>query len=136
MVIITDGLPAHKLAFNQIDLEKENIVVHYLEAHSSDQLQPLDLAIFGGTKRFLSNFKTIFGLSPAANQILKIYQALHQMFSQPNCRLHSNLQEWLSKFNLKMVKSLNKWDLMLKNASKSEDMNFHISKIWFKKDLN
>ncbi|KAK8900327.1 hypothetical protein M9Y10_002651 [Tritrichomonas musculus] len=50
MVIITDGLPAHKLAFNQIDLEKENIVVHYLEAHSSDQLQPLDLAIFGGTK--------------------------------------------------------------------------------------
>ncbi|KAK8835557.1 hypothetical protein M9Y10_042443 [Tritrichomonas musculus] len=73
MVIITDGLAAHKLAFNQIDLEKENIVVHYLEDHSSDQLPPLDLAIFGGTKRFHSKFKTIFGLSPAANQILKNY---------------------------------------------------------------
>ena len=85
MVIITDGLPAHKLAFNQIDLDKENIIVHYLEAHSSDQLQPLE-TIFRGTKWFLSNFETIFCLSPAANQKLKIYQALHQMCSQTNGR--------------------------------------------------
>ena len=42
-VIITDGLSAHYNAFSQINLQKENIYVHFLEAHSSDQTQPLDL---------------------------------------------------------------------------------------------
>lgn len=85
-VIITDGLLAHKSAFDSIDLSKENLVIHYLEPHSSDQVQPLDLGIFGGMKRFLSNYKNNTELSPAANQILKIFQALYQMCTPINCR--------------------------------------------------
>lgn len=40
-VIITDGLIAHKNAFNSIDLVKKNLVKHYskFEPHSSDQVQ-------------------------------------------------------------------------------------------------
>lgn len=85
-VIITDGLLAHSNAFDQIDLQREKLVVHYLEPHSSDQTQPLDLGIFGGMKKFISNFKNKSDLSPAGNQILKIFQALRQMCSPLNCR--------------------------------------------------
>lgn len=85
-VVITEGLLAHKIAFDSIDLVKENLIVHYLEPHSSDQVQTLDLGIFGGMKRFLSNYKNNPELSPAAKQILKIFQSLYQICTPLNCR--------------------------------------------------
>lgn len=85
-VIITDGLFAHHKAFDQINLQQENIYIHYLAAHSSDQTQPLDLGIFGGMKRFIPNYKNKSDLSLTGNQILKIHQALEQMCSEQNCR--------------------------------------------------
>lgn len=85
-VIITDGLSAHYNAFSQINLQQENLYIHFLTAHSSDQTQPLDLGIFGGMKRFMPNFKNRCDLSPAGNQILKIHQSLEQMCTEQNCR--------------------------------------------------
>lgn len=55
-LIILDGLKAHHLVLDSITEEKNNIIIIFLPAHSSDQTQMLDLGIFGTQKR-ISRFK-------------------------------------------------------------------------------
>lgn len=50
--------------------------VHYLVPHSSDQLQPLDIQVFGSKKRFMSNYKHKDDLSELTNQIIWVHGAL------------------------------------------------------------
>lgn len=45
-VLIMDNYQPHINALQQIDFNTENIVIHFLPAHSSDQMQPLDTEIF------------------------------------------------------------------------------------------
>ena len=79
-VIILDGLKAHYNIVEKIDTEKENIVFHFLVAHSSDQTQQLYLGLFGIMKKFQQNFQIIKGLSQQTNQIIKIIISLDQQY--------------------------------------------------------
>ncbi|KAK8896170.1 hypothetical protein M9Y10_014064 [Tritrichomonas musculus] len=75
-VIILDGYKSHENCLNSLDLESQNLIIHYLEPHSSEQTQPLDISIFGAMKRYNSNYKMKSDLSYITNQILKIQGSL------------------------------------------------------------
>ena len=71
-VMILDGYKSDENCHNNLDLESQNLITHYLEPHSSEQTQPLDISIFGAMKRYSSNYKMKSDLSYITNQILKI----------------------------------------------------------------
>lgn len=75
-ILIMDGYKAHELALDQQDLINNNIKVHYLVAHSSDQMQPLDIGVFGIMKRFMGNYKRKDDVSELTNQIIRAHCAL------------------------------------------------------------
>ena len=81
-VLILDGFLPHKLSFEQIDLQGENLYIHYLVPHSSDQTQPLDLAIFGIMKKFMNDLKPPRELSYQSKQLYKIHQTINLASSQ------------------------------------------------------
>lgn len=85
-VIILDGLKAHYNIIDKIDAEKENIIFHFLVAHSSDQTQPLDIGLFGIMKRSQQNFQIIQKYSQQTNQIIKIVSSLYKSAIPPNCK--------------------------------------------------
>lgn len=85
-LIILDGLKAHYNIVEKIDTEKENIVFHFLVAHSSDQTQQLYLGLFGIMKKFQQNFQIIKGLSQQTNQIIKIIISLYRSAIPPTCK--------------------------------------------------
>ncbi|KAK8835288.1 hypothetical protein M9Y10_042543 [Tritrichomonas musculus] len=51
-----DDFVGHHNGLETLDLSNETF--HFLVPHSSDQLQPLDVCIFGSMKRFASSVKT------------------------------------------------------------------------------
>ena len=59
-VLIMDGLAAHKIAIQKLNIYNDNLIVHFLPAHSSDQTQPLDLGVFAVAKRFMLNYHSNF----------------------------------------------------------------------------
>ena len=85
-VLIMDGYKSHDIALNRTDLSRENLVVHFLKSHSSDQTQPLDIGVFGATKTFQSNFKPRPELTKLTNQLLKIHTCLHKACTPMCCR--------------------------------------------------
>ncbi len=85
-IVIMDGLKAHYNLIEKIDCQNENIIFHFLVAHSSDQTQPLDLGIFGVMKHFEQNFQNIKQLSRQTNQIIKVIKCLYQASTPPNCK--------------------------------------------------
>lgn len=84
VIIIIDGASSHVTSIRSFNLVQENIKVHFLVLHSSDQTQPLNLSSFGVSKMFMSNYKYNQNLSRQTNQIIKIYTAL----LQSNTTLH------------------------------------------------
>lgn len=56
-VLIIDGYGSHYNGIKNVNLTQENLFVHYLTPHSSDQTQPLNFSIFGPTKQYMSNYK-------------------------------------------------------------------------------
>ena len=83
-VLIMDGLLAHKNVIENIDLALYRIKVIFLPPHSSDQTQPLDLGVFGPTKRYCSNFRKHPDVSNQTNQTIKTIRSLWQA-SAPDC---------------------------------------------------
>lgn len=77
-VLILDGFVGHTNALDQIDLDDENLIIHYLVPHTSDMLQQLDVGVFGSMKRFMSNCKNIGDVSYQTKQLFKIHQSLYQ----------------------------------------------------------
>ena len=86
-ILIMDGYKAHELAIKEQDLVDNNIKVHYLVPHSSDQLQPLDIGVFGCMKRFMSNYKRKDDVSELTNQIIRAHGAL--LSAAPTVYCHS-----------------------------------------------
>ena len=84
--LIMDGYKSHKNAIKIIDLVRENLVIHYLTAHTFDQSHPLDLGVFGCMKQYESNYKYDESLSKAANKVLKIHKSLYDGADPINCR--------------------------------------------------
>lgn len=85
-VLILDGFVGHTNALDQIDLDDENLIIHYLVPHTSDMLQQLDVGVFGSMKRFMSNCKNIGDVSYQTKQLFKIHQSLYQACSPANCK--------------------------------------------------
>lgn len=85
-VMILDGYLPHKNSLSQIDLQGENLIIHYLVPHSSNQTQPLDLVIFGLMKRFMNDFKTPEKLTAQSKQLFKIHQAIYRCCTPITCR--------------------------------------------------
>ena len=85
-VLILDGYLPHKLSFEQIDLQGENLYIHYLVPHSSDQTQPLDLAIFGIMKKLMNDIKPPNHLTYQSKQLYKMHQSIYRACSPINCR--------------------------------------------------
>ena len=54
-----DNYKPHKIALENVDLDSQNVVLHILPPHGSDQIQPLDLEIFGIMKRYMNNLKNM-----------------------------------------------------------------------------
>ena len=83
-LLIMDNLLAHKKAVNcpldtdYIFLNSLNLHILFLVPHSSDQVQPLDLGVFGNQKRFSQNISKIHGISDSTNLINKAVQGMQQ----------------------------------------------------------
>lgn len=84
-VLIMDGYLSHQKVIESLNFEEDNLFIHFLVPHTSDQTQPLDISIFGVMKRFQANFKSKNFLSYQTNQILKIHQTLYQACTPTNC---------------------------------------------------
>lgn len=85
-LLIYDGLGAHINILENIDLSNENLIIHILPAHSSEQTQPLDLGIFATAKRFMSNYRYNHNLTRQTNQIIRIHNSLIQATTSLSCR--------------------------------------------------
>lgn len=84
--MILDGYLPHKNSLSQIDLKGENLIIHYLVPHSSNQTQPLDLVIFGLMKRFMNDFKPPEKLTAQSRQLYKIHQSIYRCCTPITCR--------------------------------------------------
>lgn len=86
VVLIIDGYGPHHIALDQIDFSRENLIIHYLPPHASDQMQPLDLEVFGILKRYANNFKNNREDSYMTQQIRKVVDALYKACTPENCK--------------------------------------------------
>lgn len=77
MLILYGYLP-QKNALSPIDLQGENLFIHYLVPHSSNQTQHLDLENFVLMKRFMNDFKMPEKLTAQSRQLFKIHQAFYR----------------------------------------------------------
>jgi hypothetical protein len=82
--LLLDQCTAHSSdLIDELYLE-HNINLIQLPPHSSNQLQALDLSIFGITKKYISQFNNLDSLSIQSNHIVKIYNAFVEASTPPN----------------------------------------------------
>ena len=83
-LLLLDGFTAHHKITDYISPEKLkelNLTLLYLPPHTSDQIQPLDLGIFGIQKRKYGKLKKYLSkvpISDLSKQILSVYRSLWQ----------------------------------------------------------
>ena len=77
-LLILDGMSAHSTERFIGKCVTENIHPYFLVAHTSDQVQMLDLLTFGLMKNFISRSTFQMGISPQTNQLVKMLGAWHQ----------------------------------------------------------
>lgn len=56
--LLVDNVPSHKVTKIEQKAQELNIILHYIPPGRTDELQPLDIRIFGGLKS-ISNKKTL-----------------------------------------------------------------------------
>ncbi|KAK8866650.1 hypothetical protein M9Y10_009616 [Tritrichomonas musculus] len=123
-ILILNGFSAHYNAFKNVNLLQENLILHCLIPHSSDQTQLLDLCIFNSSKQFMSNYRYISLLTRQTNQIINMHTALYQSTSQLNCRsafrsigidtqvrIFNNNVQILASFNLNLINKIRDYQL-------------------------
>lgn len=74
-VLIMDGCACHKSRELEALFDQHGIVVVFLPPHSSDQVQALDLGIFGNHKSAQSRIHPAPGLSRQSQQVIKAVSA-------------------------------------------------------------
>lgn len=81
-LLIMDGFGCHQTdEFLELAAE-ENIVCKLIPPHTSDQLQPLDLGVFGNQKRWQGNITVDTDLNRQTKQVIKIYDS-YRMATTP-----------------------------------------------------
>ena len=83
-VLIMDGCSSHDVDLIREKLEDENAFVFALPAHSSDQLQFLDVGIFATLKLRYAQQSTDANLSATTRQIVKVCDAWRQATTPRN----------------------------------------------------
>lgn len=83
-LLLMDGFISHEQILDIIPLDQYGIIVQFIVAHASDQLQMLDLGIFGNQKRQISGMKNEKSLSSQTNRICKIIDGLWKASSPKN----------------------------------------------------
>ena len=83
-IIIMDQFGSHCCKTIQEIPEELNIIIQYLPPHTSDQLQPLDLGIFGIQKRKISSIQPNKNYSKNSQKFIKIFSALHSASTPTN----------------------------------------------------
>ena len=77
-----DGFGCHQTD-EFLELASEaNIICKFIPPHTSDQLQPLDLGVFGNQKRWQGNITVEADLNRQTKQVIKIYDS-YRMATTP-----------------------------------------------------
>lgn len=78
-LIILDGLKAHHLVLDKVNEQTNNIIIRFMPPHTSDQVQMLDLGVFGYQKR-ISKYKVkpTNEFSNQSKQIIKIVSGIYR----------------------------------------------------------
>ena len=83
-LLILDGFGVHHSpAFAEM-CEEENVVLVFLPPHTSDQLQPCDLGLFGVQKRWQSNITLPSHLNKQTKQVIRMIDALRMATTPKN----------------------------------------------------
>ena len=72
-VLILDGCSCHNKELLEALLEPYNATAYFIPPHSSDQLQMLDLGIFGVMKLRMSQIRTSASFSTWTRQIIRMF---------------------------------------------------------------
>ena len=87
-LLIMDNLISHRNVVEKLGISSYpndlNIRVLWLPPHTSDQIQPLDLGIFGVQKSKSQNIKPKKGITKQTNLLKKALVGLHQASSKPS----------------------------------------------------
>lgn len=97
-VLILDGYLPHIKAFESIDLQGENLTLHFLVPHSSHLLQPLDLGIFSIMKGAQVRFRWLQNVSEQTRELVKLHQSLYKAAIPTNCRSSFRAAGILTKY--------------------------------------
>ena len=81
-LLLLDGFGCHHSPEFTEMMEEENILVVFFPAHTSDQIQPLDLGIFSNQKRWQSNIRVDASLNKQTKQVMKIIDS-YRMATTP-----------------------------------------------------
>ena len=84
ILLIMDGFSCHQSDRFLELCEPENIVCRLIPPHTSDQLQPLDLGIFGIQKRWQTNITVESSLNCQTKQIIKICDSYRMATTHKN----------------------------------------------------
>ena len=83
-LLLMDNFISHQQIMDIINFEEYNIKVLFIVPHASDQLQPLDLNIFGNQKRQNSAIKNDKFLTSQTNRISRLIDSLWKAASPKN----------------------------------------------------
>ena len=83
-ILLMDGCSSHKTNDIEEILFDNGIIVQYLPAHTSDQVQPLDVGIFHVLKQAMSRIHPPTWMNQQTKQIYKILGGLHAVTTPPN----------------------------------------------------
>lgn len=79
-----DNFISHQQITEMINFEDFGIIAHFIVAHASDQLQALDLNIFGNSKRQNGSLKGEKELTTHTNRICRLIDSLWKVASPKN----------------------------------------------------
>lgn len=83
-LLLMDNFISHLQIMDIIDFDQYNIKVLFIVPHASDQLQPLDLNVFGNQKRQNSAIKNEKFLTSQTNRISRLIDSLWKASSPKN----------------------------------------------------
>jgi hypothetical protein len=83
-VLLLDSCSPHCSDFVENICNEEGILVVFIPPHSSDQVQPLDLGIFGHMKQAAGRVNPPKWVSPQTKQLMKILCAMQANCTPPN----------------------------------------------------
>lgn len=83
-LLLLDGFGVHHSAAFEAMCQEANIILMFYPPHTSDQLQPCDLGLFGNQKRWQANISVDKTLNIQTRQVIRILDALRMAATPKN----------------------------------------------------